>query len=202
MGRLVLTALLIAVSAVGCNRPGPENPPSPVSPPFKGFTDPGTILYDFDHEKKDKRVPGIDDVHLAYLQWCDDGSRRENPRMALAVWTDVNDPTFSAPCSPPKSEGEMGEFNFHLGKDKTLVITCRTADGRTGSVSVTHKSGTADFELSRGWLILVSTAGGQLRTKQLKPLAIQWTPKQAGGDEEYQKLRGDREVAAFFAKET
>jgi hypothetical protein len=176
---------------VGCLRSAP--PPLPQS--FKGFADPDALFWPFDSEKKQGRVPGIDDAHIAYLQWCDDVSHQENARMALVVWTDLTDQSFSGPSFPPRSEGEVGQFNFHLGENERLVIKCQTADGRNGSVSVNGK----EFDLARGWLVLVSTKSGKVRTKQVQRDGIKQTPKQ--GLQEYEKLRSDPDLVAFFATE-
>jgi hypothetical protein len=116
--------------------------------------------------------------------------------MALVIWTDLDNQNSFANGSQPKSEGAVGEFEFRLGQKDELVMKCQTADGKVGSVSVNGEQ----FELSRSWLILVSTSNGKVRTKQLQREGIKLSPKHEGGLKEYEALRRDPDLAAFFAK--
>lgn len=177
---------------VGCQANAPVPPP----PSFKGFAETGAIPLRFNPASQGDRIRGVDDASIAYLRWCDDVGHQENGHMALVIWTDLDNQNSFANGSQPKSEGAVGEFEFRLGQKDELVMKCQTADGKVGSVSVNGEQ----FELSRSWLILVSTSNGKVRTKQLQREGIKLSPKHEGGLKEYEALRRDPDLAAFFAK--
>jgi hypothetical protein len=190
--RLRVVVVLALSAFLGCNWRTPQLPPS-----FKGIADPGTTYLKFNPERKDKRVPGLDEATVGFLRWGSDKLNEGEARVALLVWTDVVDGNYGMDGTGPNSEGATGEYRFTMGKDKQLVITCKTSDGATGPVTVNGEQ----FDLSGGSIILVSAAGGQVRTRQLKREALKLAPTQVGGMAEYEKFSREPEVRAFFAKE-
>jgi hypothetical protein len=189
-GLRVGTALVLS-AFLGCNWQTPQAPS-----PFKGIADPGTSFLKFEPERKEKRVPGVDEATVGFLRWGSDKLNEGDARVALLVWTDVVDGNYGMEGTGPNAEGATGEYKFTLGRDHQVVVTCKTSDGATGPVAVNGEQ----FDLSEGPIILVSAAGGQVRSKQLKRAALKLAPNQAGGMAEYEKLSRDPEVRAFFAK--
>jgi hypothetical protein len=176
----------------GCNWHQPQPPPS-----FNGIADPGTTYLKFEPERKDKRVPGVDEATVGFLRWGADKLNPDDAWVALLVWTDVVDGNYGMFGTAPSTEGASGDYNFRMGRDNQVVITCKTSDGATGPVTLNREQ----FDLSGGPIILVSAAGGQVRTKQLKRAALKLAPNQVGRMPEYEKLSREPEVRAFFAKQ-
>ena len=73
---------------------------------------------------------------------------------------------------------------------------CRTSDGKSGETTVNSQK----FELPKGSLILVATAGGTIRMKQLQRegLAVLLPNGTRVG---FQKWKTDPEISDFFANE-
>ena len=188
--RKFTAAMLLALSAafIGCRQGAP--PTFPQS--FKGNFDAGAMHFEFNRDRPKNRIPGRDFASVAYLQWCDDVSHPDDASIALVVWTDVESHTATVHAGRMNVEGAEGTFEFLLGD--SLKMTCRTTDGRTGSLTVNDET----LDLANGCLILVATVEGKLRTRQIQHNRLKRTPRQSGGYEEYENLSRDPEIIAFF----
>jgi hypothetical protein len=130
------------------------------------------------------KLGGIDYAMVHYMIWDD--------RIALLVWADNDTPNHTATWTSPANEGAEGVFDVALDK---ITIKYRTADGKTGPVNVAGQ----ELNLSDGWLVLVSTAGGQTRVKQLKREELKVQPDSEGGNaKDFEKLKTDPDVVAFY----
>src|SRR5258706_10502867 len=142
--------------------------------------------------------PGISSATIDYGTW--------DNNLVFAVWLD-REPGLNHGSSKQgtKSQGTKSQagkweekFWVSYASSPEVKAECVTTDGRAGSVTVNGKS----FDLAQGNLILVSTAGGTVRLKQLKRDGLDTKPGQkedppAG----FAKLKKDPEVIAFFRRQ-
>ena len=130
--------------------------------------------------------PGIDCASLGYGGWGEG--------MAVVVWSD-----FAAASGGGSVSGGLAQITydhqFVLGGQSVLDYQCRVVeDGKTGKIKI---GGRRTLDLADGSLILVSTAGGGIRLKQLKRDTLKMKPEQ----ETFKELaRTDSEISAFFGE--
>lgn len=187
----VVSLILCGAAALaGCQ--GGTEPQTP--PVFKGVVEPRGLYLRFSLYAKIDPVRGVDEAFVGWLRWSDDASREESARLPLVVWTDVEDGHFSADGRAPRTEGEVGKFDLYLGRKPDVVVTCRSADGKTGTADVNGEH----FDLANGWLILVKTRGGPARIRQLKREGIKLAPQPSVLSKAFEALSRDPEIVAFF----
>lgn len=175
----------------GCN-----TATKPVPPPE---TNAGRARWGAEADAKKNLKPGIDFAVVQYVTWED--------RIAFALWTDLGVPSgFPNEITSyvrPNNSGGQGRYAGSIQEKQAPVgpiieFSCATTDGVNGSVKV----GGETFELSEGFLILASTAGGKIRTKQLKRDTINVPPASRPVDvvNGLDQLKNDPEIVAFSAR--
>ena len=179
--RLLAASLLLGTLGCGLVKDNTKPPP----PPFRGRVDVRALpLGPVNRTEHAGKLGGIDYAVIHYLIWDD--------RIALLIWTDNETINYGANWSAPLHEGGEGTFDVTLDK---IALKYRTTDGKTGPVTVAGQ----DLELSNGWLVLVSSAGGQTRVKQLQREGLKVQPDVEGGNaKDFEKLKTDPDVLAFY----
>ncbi len=94
----------------------------------------------------------------------------------------------------PNNEGEKAKFAYVMGENQELPVSYET-DGLTGEVEINKRS----FDLSNGWLFLVSTAKGTVDMRQVQREKVKVRTDVEGGNiADFEKLKSDLEVIGFF----
>jgi hypothetical protein len=184
----------------GCTPTGPATPPSSSSSRIKAdfgsrytgwgwYTGPsGTPAT----RSKKPAVPGIDYATVVYVKW--------NDRVALAVCVDHDKSPQSTSTQytyPGDGKAKFRCFFEGLNSGPPVEIKWATPDGLSEPVTIGGQS----FDLSRGWLFLVSRTDGKVRVKQLKRGALKVRPDIEGGPEkDLLKLKVDPDVVAFYRR--
>jgi hypothetical protein len=177
---LVVGSFLVPV---GC---GLREPAAPPPQPFKGRVDVRTRGLGPVNVPQEGKVGGVDYAVIHYLMWDD--------RIALLIWIDNENQNFSGQGNWPRFEGEEAVYEGTLDQ---VAMKYRTADGKNGSLTIAGQ----ELNLANGWLVLVSTAGGELRVKQLQRERLKVQPDIEGGNaKDFEKIQGDPDVIAFFTK--
>ncbi|MBI3823261.1 MAG: hypothetical protein HY289_11365 [Planctomycetes bacterium] len=143
--------------------------------------------------------PGIDFAVVQYITWED--------RIAFALWTDLGVPNgFPNELSSylrPNHAGSEGRYSGSIQEKQkpggpVIEFSCATTDGVNGSIKVDGRA----FELANGFVLLVSTADGKVRAKQIKrdPLSVPPVGRPADVVNALDKLKADPEIIAFFAR--
>jgi hypothetical protein len=180
-------ALSWPLCLVGCRSQQPDTTPSPK-------TDNGYTSWASQAPKKSESIPGIDFATVDWGTW--------NDGLLFAVWVD-RDPKPVASSGRGITGSKTGpglwDAKYRVWCDPPKVnVECDSTDGTSGSLTV---NGGQRLDLSQGRLFLVSTAGGEVRVKQLNRDGL--SAKQGAQDtppECFVKLKDDPEVKAFFAK--
>lgn len=166
----------------GCGLVKDNTQPPPT--PFRGTVEVRTRQIGTFSPPREGKLGGVDYALVHYLMW--------NGRITLLVWTDNESGDYQGTSEQPRSEGAEGVFDYALGK---VEVKYRTADGTTGSLNVAGQ----ELDLAKGWLVLVSTAGGQTRVKQLQRAELKAQPDIKGGNaKDFESLKTDPEVMTFY----
>ncbi len=169
--RIVLAAACLAAALVGCGAGG--------TVVFSLGGPSGTLGWD-EPVEKGKKSPFdsgmIDYAGTTFAVWCD--------------WMGG-----SGLGTSGSGGGTTIDGHLRFPDGKTVAVSCRTTDGRTGPVTI----GEHTFDLAAGNLFLVSGPSDQPRVKQLKRhlSRIDFTKRrsvQAYG-------QADQEITAFFTRD-
>jgi hypothetical protein len=136
-------------------------------------------------------VPGIDYATIFYCTW--------NDRVALAVWVDHDKHanTSQQYTYPDDGKARWGSEFEGLEGGPSVAVAWTTPDGVSEPVMINDQK----FDVTEGWLLLVSRADKKVRIKQLKRDALQVRPDSEGGPtKDLAVLKTDPEVVAFFTQ--
>ena len=181
---LIATTILV----VGCGRGAPAPPGPAAKPAALPAVSVSRTGWGWEQHDQPSLLPGIDYASIVYYSWDDD--------IALAIWTDGH----KDPSGMSKTRQQLwGKFEFENGRT-VVEYDCSTSDGKTGTLTLHDQS----LDLSKGWLILVSTSDGYTRIKQISQSAFRRkkganaAPLQIQINEHFANMKDDSSIVEFF----
>ena len=167
MARRPLCLMVLALLCLaGCR---PAHPPAAISSGGPSWS-----------RASDHPVPGIDVGSTGLAGW--------NGENVFVVWADTSS---SGSNSHTTDSGASYAGHFVTKDGRRVEYHCDTPDGKTGALTLAGH----DYDLGRGTLFLVSTAGPEARVRQLNRdvRTLKATP-----DAFWKLAEGNKEIAEFF----